>query len=375
MNKSQNLAGLRGISTGETAICSVGKHSNGLHYYGYDIAELARFTTFEEVAYLLTRGDLPGKSQLQAYVAKLKQNRSLPQTLKDMLETLPAHAHPMDIMRSGCSLLGVLEPELTFDQELDIADRLLAIMPSVLGYWYRFTQSGTRIDPSTDDDSIAAHLLHLFHGETPSDIQQRAMDVSLILYAEHEFNASTFTARVCASTLSDFYSAVCGAIGSLRGPLHGGANEAALALIERYQTRQEAVQGVKEQLRRKEKIMGFGHAVYKRSDPRNPLIKHWARQLARDTHQNRLYEVAEAIETVMKQEKQLFANLDFYSAVCYHCLGIPASLFTPIFVCSRMSGWAAHIIEQRHNNILIRPSANYIGPAHRCMIQIEQRTA
>ncbi len=374
MNDHNNLAGLRGVSTGQTAICTVGKQGTGLSYYGYDIADLARQATFEEVAYLLLRGELPTVTQLEAYLADLKQSRQLPQTLKEVLEKIPAHAHPMEVMRTGCSMLGMLEPELDFKQQLDIADRLLSVLPSIICYWYCFSKTGTRINTSTTDDSIASHILHMLHGKTPDTLQQRAMDVSLILYAEHEFNASTFTARVCASTLSDFYSAVCGAIGSLRGPLHGGANQAALELISDYCSPQQAIAGVKEKLLRKEKIMGFGHAVYKRSDPRNAAIKQWAKQLSEQSENRLCFAVAEAIEQLMEEQKQLFANLDFYSAVSYHLLGIPAPLFTPIFVCSRISGWSAHIIEQRNNNVLMRPSADYIGSPQRPFIPIEQRS-
>jgi len=369
----KQTSGLRGRSVGQTAICTVGKEGAGLSYRGYDIVELAERSTFEEVAYLLLRGELPTSAQLGEYVTKLKANRSLPRKLEEALEMIPARTHPMDVMRTGCSLLGVLEPESHFDRQLDVADRLLAVLPSIMCYWYRFSRNGARIDTKTDDDSIAGHLLHLLHDKNPDPLTRRAMDVSLILYAEHEFNASTFTARVCASTLSDFYSAVCGAIGSLRGPLHGGANEAAMALIEQYDSPELAVKGVKEKLQRKEKIMGFGHAVYKLSDPRNVMIKQWSQKLSAEEKDNKYFPVSEAIEKLMKDEKKLFANLDFYSASTYHFLGIPTALFTPVFVCSRISGWAAHIIEQRANNILIRPSADYIGPERRNCVPIAQR--
>jgi 2-methylcitrate synthase len=280
----------------------------------------------------------------------------------------------MDVLRTGCSMLGSLEPELDFDQQFDIASRLLASFPSMIGYWHRYNHDRVRIATQTDDPSIAGHLLHLIHDQPPDALSQRAMDVSLILYAEHEFNASTFTARVCASTLSDFYSAVCGAIGSLRGPLHGGANEAAMALISQYQTPEQALKGVKEKLQHKEKIMGFGHAVYKHSDPRNAIIKQRSKKLSEQADDQRIFTISEAIEKLMWEEKKLFANLDFFSASTYHFLGIPTYLFTPVFVCSRIAGWAGHIFEQRKNNILIRPSADYIGPAPRRYKLVEQRS-
>ena len=374
MSAINKTGGLRGQSAGQTALCAVGKDKAGLSYCGYDIVELTEQATFEEVAYLLSRGELPNATQLDDYTAKLKSLRSLPQILKQTLEHIPAKAHPMDVLRTGCSMLGSLEPELGFDQQLDIADRLLASFPSMMCYWYRYSHDRVRIATQTDDPSIADHLLHLLHDEPPDALSQRAMDVSLILYAEHEFNASTFTARVCASTLSDFYSAVCGAIGSLRGPLHGGANEAAMALISHYQTTEQALKGVKEKLQHKEKIMGFGHAVYKHSDPRNAVIKQWSKKLSERVHDQRIFAISEAIEKLMWEEKKLFANLDFFSASTYHFLGIPTCLFTPVFVCSRIAGWAGHIFEQRKNNILIRPSADYIGPAPRRYKPVEQRS-
>ena len=373
MSDQQSAAGMRGQSAGQTAICTVGKEGKSLSYYGYDIVELAGQATYEEVAYLLLHGELPTFKQLETYLAKLQSSRGLPQPLIDVLELIPATAHPMDVMRTGCSMLGVLEPELNFQRQYEAADRLLAILPSIMCYWYRYSIDGTRIDTETEEDSIAGHLLHLLHDKQPDALSQRAMDVSLILYAEHEFNASTFTARVCASTLADFYSAVCGAIGSLRGPLHGGANEAAMALIEQYDNPEQALIGVKAKLQCKEKIMGFGHAVYKISDPRNALIKEWSEKLAQQAGDSRLFPISAAIEKLMWEEKKLFANLDFFSASTYHFLGIPTSMFTPVFVCSRTAGWAAHIIEQRQNNVLIRPGAEYIGPGHRQYVPIEER--
>jgi 2-methylcitrate synthase len=279
----------------------------------------------------------------------------------------------MDVMRTGCSMLGNLEPEENFNQQTDVANRLLAVFPSILLYWHHFTNTGNRVETETDDDTIAGHFLHLLHGEKADELQQRAMDVSLILYAEHEFNASTFTARVCAATLSDFYSAVTGAIGSLRGPLHGGANEAAMELINLFTTPEEAILGVKNMLDRKDKIMGFGHAIYRENDPRSMVIKSWAKKLSESTNDKKLYAISEAIEKLMWDEKRLFPNLDFYSASTYHFMGIPTSLFTPIFVCSRISGWSAHILEQRNNNRLIRPSADYIGYTRRSYVSMDKR--
>lgn len=373
MSKTATGPGLRGVSAGETAIATCGKDGFGLTYRGYDIADLAENTTFEEVAHLLLYGELPTTAGLRRYKQRLWRLRTLPPVLKKVLERIPADSHPMDVMRTGCSMLGALEPERDFSAQSDIADRLLAVLPGILLYWHHFVRNGARIDTRSGEDSIAGHFLHLLHGRTPPELHQRAMDVSLILYAEHEFNASTFAARVCASTLSDFHSAVTAAIGTLRGPLHGGANEAAMALIGRYDSPDAARDGVKAMLERKEKIMGFGHAVYRESDPRNPAIKHWAKLLADDADDRRLYPVSEAIERLMWHEKRLFPNLDFYSASVYHLLGIPTPLFTSIFVCSRVAGWAAHIIEQRANNRLIRPSADYTGPGNRRVVPIAER--
>jgi 2-methylcitrate synthase len=300
--------------------------------------------------------------------------RGLPDALRQALEQIPASAHPMDVLRTGCSFLGNLEPEESFSQQLDVADRLLACFPSILLYWYRFHADGKRIDTETSDDSVAGHFLHLLHDRPPSEFHQHVLDISLILYAEHEFNASTFTARVIAATLSDFYSAITGAIGALRGPLHGGANEAAMELIERFASAEDAETGIREALVRKDKIMGFGHRVYTTSDPRNQVIKELSRKLGEEVGDQRLFAVSEAIEKVMWDEKKLFPNADFYSATAYHFMGIPTPLFTPIFVCSRTTGWAAHVMEQRANNRLIRPAADYIGPSLQSWVPLDQRT-
>lgn len=373
VDKKITGAGLRGQSAGETKLCTVGKSGTGLTYYGYDIAELAENATFEEVAWLLFHGELPNDLELTGYRNKLKSLRQLPASLKRCLEEIPAETHPMDVLRTGCSLLGNLEPEKDFSQQQDIADRLLAALPSTLLYWYRYSRDVVRIDTETDDDSIAGHFLTMLHGRPPSNEHRRCLDVSLILYAEHEFNASTFTARVCASTLSDMHSCITGAIGSLRGPLHGGANEAAMAMIEKYASPEQAVQAVNEMLDKKEKIMGFGHAIYQESDPRNAIIKRWSEALSGSASNPELYAISDAIEKVMRDKKQLFANADFFHASAYHFMGIPTELFTPIFVCSRVSGWAAHVIEQRSNNRIIRPSADYTGPAPRKWCSLEKR--
>ena len=366
-------AGLRGQIAGETALCTVGKTGTGLTYRGYDISELAGQATFEEVAYLILRGELPTASQLTAYRNKLKGLRGLPQALREVLERIPKSTHPMDVMRTGCSMLGNLEPEASFEQQEAVADRLIAALPSIINYWYRFSHDGLRIDTETADESVAGHFLHLLHGKAPSELHQRVMDISLILYAEHEFNASTFTARVCASTLSDMHSCVTGAIGSLRGPLHGGANEAAMELIEKFGSAEEATAGLHEMLRRKDKIMGFGHAIYARSDPRNAIIKQWAEKLATTPADKQLYVISCAIEKVMWDTKELFANADFFHASAYHSMGIATKLFTPIFVCSRVSGWTAHVMEQRANNRIIRPSADYVGPDARSLVVLADR--
>lgn len=368
--------GLRGQSAGATSICTVGKEGVGLTYRGYTIEDLAAHATFEEVAHLLLYGTLPTHQELDAYKTKLQGLRGLPATLREVLERIPGDAHPMDVLRTGVSMLGTLEPETGFARQEAIADRLLACLPSILLYWHRYAKDGTRINVETDDDSLAGHFLHLLHGGKPGDEHRRCMDVSLILYAEHEFNASTFTARVCAATLSDIYSCVTGAIGTLRGPLHGGANEAAMELVQRFKSPDEAREGVQAMLGRKEKIMGFGHAVYKHSDPRNAIIKQWSQRLAPGAADGDgyLYEVSEAVEKLMSDEKRMFANADFFSATAYHFMGIPTPLFTPIFVLARITGWAAHIKEQRANNKLIRPAADYTGPAERAFVPTGERS-
>ncbi|WP_028116539.1 bifunctional 2-methylcitrate synthase/citrate synthase [Ferrimonas senticii] len=371
--KELSGAGLRGQSAGETALCTVGKSGSGLTYRGYDIAELADKVSFEEVAYLLLKGELPNAEQLTEYRHKLKGLRALPEALKTVLEQIPADAHPMDVMRTGCSMLGNLEPEETFADQYSKTDRMLALFPSIICYWYRFSHDGVRIETATDDEQIGAHFLHLLHGKKPSELHARVMDVSLILYAEHEFNASTFTARVCASTLSDLVSCVTGAIGSLRGPLHGGANEAAMELIEDLRDEQHAVDVLSSKLVNKEKIMGFGHAIYRESDPRNVIIKKWSEKLAAEYGDDRLYRVSVACESFMWEQKKLFCNADFFHASAYYYMGIPTKLFTPIFVCSRLTGWAAHVFEQRANNRIIRPSADYIGPDARPVPALQDR--
>jgi 2-methylcitrate synthase len=366
-------AGLRGQSAGTTELCTVGLSGTGLTYRGYDISDLADNATFEEVAYLMFHGDLPNQAQLDGYRAVLKANRVLPQALLEVLERIPASAHPMDVLRTGCSMLGNLEPEDGFENQQRAADRLLGALPGIINYWYRFSHEGLRIETDTDAESLAGHFLQTLTGEKPSELHERIMDISLILYAEHEFNASTFTARVCASTLSDMHSCVTGAIGSLRGPLHGGANEAAMELIEKFSSAEEATAGILGMLERKDKIMGFGHAIYRTSDPRNVIIKKWAEKLAAEVGDTVLYPVSCAVEKVMWDEKELFANADFFHASTYNFMGIPTKLFTPIFVCSRVSGWAAHVMEQRENNRIIRPSADYIGPEPRVLTPIGQR--
>ena len=366
-------AGLRGQSAGQTAVCTVGAEGNSLRYRGYDVVELAEYSTFYQVAYLLLKGELPTALELETWKLKLKGQRTLPQPLKEVLERIPASAHPMDVMRTGCSFLGNIEPEDDFSHQLDVAERLLAAFPSIVVYWYRFSHEGVRVETQTDDDSIGAHFLHMLHDRPPTELESRVMDASLILYAEHEFNASTFTARVCASTLSDLYSCITAAIGSLRGPLHGGANEAAMDMIEQYASAEDAVADVKRRLAEKELIMGFGHAVYRLRDPRNAIIKEWSRKLSELSDKVTLFAVSEAVERTMKEEKNMFANADFFHASAYHFMGIPTKLFTPIFVMSRVTGWAAHCFEQRANNRIIRPGADYIGPAERSYVSIEQR--
>jgi 2-methylcitrate synthase len=373
MTERKKAGGLAGVSAGQTALCTVGKEGAGLTYRGYDINDLADDASFEEVAHLLMHGKLPTRKALEAYVDRLKSRRSLPPELRKVLEMVPAETHPMDVLRTGVSALGNFEPEGDFSNQGDVADRLLACMPSMLLYWHRWHTDGKRIDVETDDDSVSGHFLHMLHDEAPSELHRRTLDTTLILYAEHEFNASTFAARVITATLSDFHSAVTGAIGALRGPLHGGANEAAMELIDRFDSPEEATDGVREMLKRKEKIMGFGHRVYTTSDPRNAINKKMSKALAEEAGDTRLYPVSEAIEKVMWDEKKLFANADFFAASVYRFLGVPTYLFTPIFVCSRITGWAAHIMEQRENNKLIRPAADYTGPGLQKFVPIEKR--
>jgi 2-methylcitrate synthase len=373
MAEAKQAAGLRGVAAGTTAICTVGAQGDSLRYRGYDIEELAEHAVYEEVAHLLLYGKLPTRNELDAYQARLRALRGLPETLRDVLERMPASAHPMDVLRTGASALGSLEPEGDFSRQDMAADRLLAVQPSMLGYWHRFASRGERIDVESDDPSIAGHFLHLISGKRPSDEQRRFMEASLILYAEHEFNASTFTARVIAATLSDLHSAITGAIGALRGPLHGGANEAAMELIEKYKRPEDAVEAVRGMLARKEKVMGFGHAVYKVKDPRNAIFKRWSQRLSASAADGHLYGISEAIELLMAEEKRLFANADFYCASAYHFVGIPTPLFTPLFAVARTAGWCAHIKEQRADNKLIRPAAEYVGPNRQAYLPIEMR--
>ncbi|MCL1127243.1 bifunctional 2-methylcitrate synthase/citrate synthase [Shewanella surugensis] len=366
-------AGLRGQSAGETALCTVGKSGSGLTYRGYDISDLADNTSFEEVAYLLFNGELPNKAQLETYKTELFALRDLPQALKAVLQAIPADTHPMDVMRTGCSFLGNLEPEVDFNQQKKAANRLLAAFPAIMCYWYKFSHDHVEIDCITDEESLAGHFLHLLNGKAPSQLHRRVMDVSLILYAEHEFNASTFTARVCASTLSDMFSCITGAIGTLRGPLHGGANEAAMDMIQSFASPADAKIQMAGMLERKEKIMGFGHAIYRTSDPRNVIIKSWSEKLAQEFGDASLYDISVACEEFMWDSKKLFCNADFFHASAYHFMGVPTKLFTPIFVCSRLTGWASHVMEQRSNNRIIRPSADYIGAEPRKVLPISER--
>jgi 2-methylcitrate synthase len=369
-----NTAGLAGIVVGQSAIATVGVAGKGLLYRGYAIEDLAAHASFEEVAYMLIYGHLPNKQALLTYVNKLQTLRTLPESLKTVLRLIPKNTHPMDVMRTGCSFLGTLEPEANFADQYAIADRLLAIFPGILCYWYAYHFQNREIDGLSDETTIGGHFLKLLHNKEPSQIERDMMNVSLILYAEHEFNASTFAARVTASTLSDFYSAITSAIGTLRGPLHGGANEAAMELIERFNSPDQAEKGLMTMLADKAKIMGFGHRVYKDCDPRSDIIKVWSKKLAEIKNDTLLYNISERIESVMKREKDLFANLDFYSASAYHYCNIPTSLFTPIFVISRITGWSAHVFEQRADNRLIRPSGEYVGPEPRPFVALDART-
>ncbi len=366
-------AGLRGQVAGQTALSTVGKEGKGLTYRGYAIEELSEKASFEEVAYMLLYGNLPNQSQLSEYKEKLKKYRELPSDLTKVLELIPSSAHPMDVLRTGCSFLGNIEPESNFSNQIDIADRLISIFPSIVCYWYRYSHDGVSIETASDHDSIGGHFLSMLTGKEPSEDHSRCLDVSLILYAEHGFNASTFTARTCASTLSDLHSCITGAIGTLRGPLHGGANEAAMEMIEKFSSREDANAGVKKMLEAKEKIMGFGHAVYTSEDPRSDIIKSWAKRLSEQNGDDTLYQVSEEIDKVMDEEKNLFPNTDFYMASAYSYLGIPTKIFTPLFVIGRTSGWSANVIEQRADNRIIRPSEEYIGPEKSDWVDIQNR--